>query len=46
MVGGPRDRTPDVLVALGVASAILGRSQDVCNGARSLVEGERCVVSC
>jgi len=27
------------------ASATLGRSQDVCKGARFLVEGERCVVS-
>ena len=28
-----------------VASATLGRSQDVCEGARFPVEGERCVVS-
>ena len=28
-----------------VASATLGRSQDVCKGARFPVEGERCVVS-
>jgi len=29
----------------GDTSATLGRSQDVCKGARSLVDGERCVIS-
>ena len=34
----------NIRVMEGVISATLGRSQDFCRGARSLVEGERCVV--
>ena len=42
--GSPIQSTKNIEVEM-LASVTLGRSQDVCKGARSIVEGERCVVS-